>query len=232
MKRINLIFAFLLLSANIFSIAENIVIKSPGYVKDPFRDGHVLFPDSLVYSSDAEEIVIPDVGMFGRLGEYKFPKLKKVTFGNVDYLPGGLLRGMPALEEVVFDGMIGHFDGTFISRCQNLKKIIFKGPISSTGGPGFLYDLPNLESVVFESVVVDLGVEVTESSKCPKLNGITCNGAFLNVYNDSLTHAATIDQLKGNLRLLADMERIARWQSEVLTAKNPDGLRKLSLIHI
>ncbi len=98
MKRINLIFAFLLLSANIFSIAENIVIKSPGYVKDPFRDGHVLFPDSLVYSSDAEEIVIPDVGMFGRLGEYKFPKLKKVTFGNVDYLPGGLLRGMLRLR--------------------------------------------------------------------------------------------------------------------------------------
>ena len=124
MKRINLIFAFLLLSANIFSAAENVVIKSPGYFKNPIRDGHELFPDSLVYSSDAEEIVIPDVGMFGRLGKYKFPKLKKVIFGNVDYLPGALLRDMPALEEVVFDGMIGHFDCTLIMNCPNLKKIV------------------------------------------------------------------------------------------------------------
>ena len=121
MKRINLIFAFLLLSANIFSAAEYVVIKSPGYFKNPIRDGHELFPDSLVYSSDAEEIVIPDVGMFGRLGKYKFPKLKKVIFGNVDYLPGALLRDMPALEEVVFDGMIGHFDCTLIMNCPNLQ---------------------------------------------------------------------------------------------------------------
>lgn len=227
MKRINLIFAFLLLSVNIFSAAENVVIKSPGYFKNPIRDGHVLFPDSLVYSSDAEEIVIPDVGMFGRLGKYKFPKLKKVIFGNVDYLPGALLRDMPALEEVVFDGMIGHFDCTLIMNCPNLKKIVFKGPISSTGGPGFLYELPNLESVVFESIVVDLGVgAVDERHKCPKLNDITCNGAFLNVYDDQMAHAATIDQLKGNLRLLSDMERIARWQSEVLTAQNSGWMRK------
>jgi hypothetical protein len=207
--------------------AENITIKSPGYFTDPIRDGHPLFPDSLVLSADAEEIDIPDIGMFGRLGDYhKFPNLRKITFGDVDYLPGGLLRGLPNLEEVVFNGMVGHFDCTLISDCPRLKTITFKGPVSSTGGPGFLYNLPNLEKVIFESVVADLGVDIEPRDKCPSIDGITCNGAFLKVYNDSLTPAATIEQLKATPQLTGDLERVATWQSEVLRAKNPGWMRK------
>lgn len=49
---------------------KDIVVKSSGYFKEPVRDGHQLFPDSLVFSSDAKEIVVPDVGTFGRLRDY------------------------------------------------------------------------------------------------------------------------------------------------------------------
>lgn len=206
--------------------AKDIVVKSPGYFKDSVRDGHKLFPDSLVFSSEAEEIIVPDVGMFGRLRDYcEFPNLRKITFGNVDYLPGGLLNDFPNLEEVVFDGMIGHFDCTFIYRCPKLRSITFRGPVSSTGGPGFLNNLPNLEKIVFESVVVNLGLDFDLRDACPKLAGVTNNGAFLTVYDDSLASVATLDQLKANPKLIADMERVARWQSEVLRAKNPGWLR-------
>lgn len=41
-----------------------------------------------------------------------------------------------------------------------------------------------------------------------------------------MTHAATIEQLKSDPRLVADMERLAQWQSEVLRAKNSDWMRK------
>lgn len=205
---------------------KDIVVKSSGYFKEPVRDGHQLFPDSLVFSSEAEEIIVPDVGMFGRLRDYcEFPNLRKITFGNVDYLPGGLLNDFPNLEEVVFDGMIGHFDCTFIYRCPKLRSITFRGPVSSTGGPGFLNNLPNLEKIVFESVVVNLGLDFDLRDACPKLAGVTNNGAFLTVYDDSLASVATLDQLKANPKLIADMERVARWQSEVLRAKNPGWLR-------
>ena len=208
-------------------LAENIVIKAPDYFTDPIRDGHSLFPDSLVLSTDAEEIVIPDVGIFGRLNEYgKFPNLRKITFGNLDYVPGGLLRNLPNLEEVVFDGMVGHFDCTLISDCPKLKTIIFRGPVSSTGGPGFLYNLPSLEKVIFESVVVNLGIDYKPLHFCPMLHSITNNGAFLKVYNENLTPSAKIEQLKDNPKLIADMERVARWQSEVLRARNSDWMRK------
>lgn len=81
-----------------------------------------------------------------------------MTFGDVDYLPGGLFMDMPDLEEVVFDGMIGHFDCTFILSCTRLKSVVFRGPISSTGGPGLLSNTPAIEKVAFESVVVDPGI--------------------------------------------------------------------------
>ena len=45
----------------LFSDAETVVIKSPDYFTASIRDGHELFPDSLVYSREAEEIVIPDI---------------------------------------------------------------------------------------------------------------------------------------------------------------------------
>lgn len=200
--------------------SQDVVIKKPDYFTEPIRDGHVLFPDSLVYPSDATEIVIPDVGMFGRLDEYsQFPNLRKITFGNVDYLPGGLLYGIPNVEEVVFDGMVGHFDCTLILNCPKLKTIIFKGPISSTGGSGLVSKTPNLEKVVFESVVVDLGVEEDK---------IVNNGAFLKAYNDSLNPVATIEQLRTNPKLIADMERVARWQEEVLRAKDSKWMRKVA----
>lgn len=67
-------------------------------------------------------------------------------------------------------------------------------------------------------MVVDLGVE-------PDSVGFTNNGAFLMAYNDSLTPAATVAQLKGNAKLIADMERVARWQEEVLRAKNSKWMR-------
>ena len=131
------LFSALLFSVALFSWAETVVIKSPSYFTAPIRDGHELFPDSLTYSSEAEEIVVPDIGMFGRLDGSMFPKLRKITFGDADYLPGALLTGFPKLEEVVFNGMIGHFDCTLISDCPGLKSIVFKGPVASTGGPGF-----------------------------------------------------------------------------------------------
>lgn len=222
-------YIILCLATLLFGVAgftKDIVVKSPGYFKDSVRDGHKLFPDSLVFSSEAEEIIVPDVGMFGRLRDYcEFPNLRKITFGNVDYLPGGLLNDFPNLEEVVFDGMIGHFDCTFIYRCPKLRSITFRGPVSSTGGPGFLNNLPNLEKIVFESVVVNLGLDFDLRDACPKLAGVTNNGAFLTVYDDSLASVATLDQLKANPKLIADMERVARWQSEVLRAKNPGWLR-------
>ena len=220
MKKVILL--VLILAAAVAPHAEKIYLRNPEYFKQPVRDGYPLYPDSLVADSETETLHIQNIGMIGRLGEYGFKNLKKVVFGDVDYLPGGLFEEMPNLEEVEFNGLIGHFDCTMASYCPNLRKITFCGPVSSTGS-GFAYDCAKLDSVVFESVVAGFGLD--ECEKCPNLKYIN-NGAFLDVLNDSLTPATGLAAIKGNPRLIADMERLADWQCEVLRATDPGWMRK------
>ena len=205
--------------------ADNVIIKSPGYFEAPIRDGHELFPDSLVFPRDAESIHIPDIGMIGRFEDYGFTNLKKVSFGDIDYMPGGLFRNNKTIEEIEFNGFIGHFDCSLVIDCPNLRKIVFHGPISSTGGHGFAHNCPQLDSVIFEGAVVNFGLGLFPDQLCPRLSNYANRGAFLSVYNDSLTPAATIAQLRNNPRLISDLERIAEWQAEVLTATNPGWMR-------
>lgn len=225
MKRLLFIVTLTLLSADILMNADNVIIKSPDYFKSPIRDGHELFPDSLVYPRDAESILIPDIGMIGRFENYGFTNLKKISFGDVDYLPGGLFMNNNTIEEIEFNGLVGHFDCTLVSGCSRLRKIVFHGPVSSTGGPGFAYNCPELDSVVFESVVVNFGLGDFKGNLCPKLDTYTNNGAFLAVNNDSISPEATLDRFRDNPRLISDLERIAEWQSEVLYAKDPGWMR-------
>lgn len=222
-----IIFTLILFSASVFSNAQNVVIKSPEFFKSPIRDGHELFPDSLVYPRDAEEINLPDIGMIGFFKDYGFTNLKKVSFGDIDYLPGGLFMGNNTIEEIEFNGLVGHFDCAMVLHCPKLRKIVFHGPVSSTGGPGFAYNCPELESVVFEGAVVSFGLGKFPDELCPKFENYTNKGAFLDVYNDSLTPKATIDQLRNNPRLISDLEKIAEYQTEVLTAENPGWMRAI-----
>lgn len=211
------------------SFAQNTVIKSPKYFTSPIRDGYEMFPDSLVFPQNAEEIRIPDIGMIGELGNYYFPKLRRVIFGNIDYVPGGLLLNMPNVEELVFEGYVGHFDCSLAINCPKLRKIVFKGPVSSTGGPGFVFNNPQLESVVFESVVADFGISsISSDQKCPKLNGYTVNGALLHVSDTTLNTGIPIERLISNPRLVDDMNRMAQWQSEVLRARDSKWVRSVA----
>ena len=72
------------------SFSQNIILHTPDHFDGPVRDGIRMFLDSLVYDSHAEEIHIPDIMTIGRLGNIGLTNLKKVTFGNIDYIPGGL----------------------------------------------------------------------------------------------------------------------------------------------
>lgn len=206
-------------------MADNIVIKNPGFFDSPVRDGHAQFPDSLVFPRDAEEIHLPDIGVIGRLSDYGFTRLKKVSFGDIDYVSGGLFVENNTIEEIEFNGLVGHFDCSMAIQCPNLRKIVFHGPVSSTGGLDIAYDCPRLDSVIFESAVVSFGLsENTPQKKCPNLKGYTNPGAFIEVC-DSLTAKADIQRLATNPLIVSDLERLARWQAEVLTAKKSGWMR-------
>lgn len=221
------IFLVVMVAAVILTVyAEKIYLKNPEYnFFGAIRDKHKLYPDSLVIDSDAEVIHFPSIGTIGRLGDYNLPNLKKVIFENIDYIPGGVFDNMPMLEEVEFKGIVGHFDCVMPLHCSKLRKITFKGPVSSTGGPGFAFDCASLDSVIFESVVGDFGLFIHEGSKCPNLQYIN-NGAFLKVYNDSITPVTDIAAIRSKPLVIKDMGLLADWQCEVLRATNPGFMRK------
>ncbi|MDE7403263.1 MAG: transglutaminase-like domain-containing protein [Muribaculaceae bacterium] len=220
-------FLLILLTSVATILGESVTIKAPSNLfNQPIRDGYPLFPDSLVFDKDAEEIIIPDVGAIGNLGDYGFNNIRKVTVGNADYLPSCFLANMPNLEEVVFDGLIGHFDCIFIMDCPKLKKVVFNGPISSCGSSNFFYNCPNLEDVEVNSVGAIFALKLYEDVGCPKLKKVAGNGAFLEVEDSLLTPKAGLDVFRKNKRLTSDLERLAKWQSEVLRAKDNGWMRK------
>ena len=216
---------FLVFASILGMYGEDVVVRFDRWFKSPIRDSQTNLPDSLTFSSDAEEIVFPDLNSFTRLGDYNFPKLRKVVFGNVDYLPGGSFWKMPELEEVIFEGLVGHLDMSLIIECPKLKRVIFKGPVSSFGGSCFSYNCPQLETIAFEDVVVDFELAKHRDDKCPLYTSYKNDGAFVRINTDSVATQATLEQFKSNPRFLASLERLADWQSEVLTATDPGFMR-------
>ena len=210
----------MLLSAALAAItasAESVVINNPGTFEGPVRDGYAVFPDTLYFDREAEEITFPDMGAFVNLGDYDFPNLRKVVINNVDYMPGASFWAMRNLEEIVVNGRVGHFDCVFAGGCPNLRKIVFNGPVSSTGGPSINYVCPQLEKVEFNGVVVDLGLEFMPEDMSPRLREYTINGVLINADSDSVASAGA-DEIRSNPRLMAQMKELAKWQSEVLSA--------------
>lgn len=203
--------------AAITASAESVVIKNPGTFENPVRDGYAVFPDTLYFDRDAEEITFPDMGAFVNLGDYDFPNLRKVVINNVDYMPGSSFWAMRNLEEIVVNGRVGHFDCVFAGGCPNLRKIVFNGPVSSTGGPSIHYACPQLEKVEFNGLVVALGLEFMPQDMSPRLREYTINGAVIKAYSDSVAPAGA-DEIRSNPRMMAQMKELAKWQSEVLTA--------------
>lgn len=121
---------------------------------------------------------LPDIhGQVPTPVQYALPALKNVRYGDADYVSSGAFVNCPDLEEIVFDGLIGHMDGYLIENCPKLKRVIFRGPIASTGGRQFIKDCPELEEVRFDGLIFASGFG--EPINCPKLKEYTQTGKAL-----------------------------------------------------
>lgn len=118
--------------------------------------------------------------------------LRKLTFRDVDYVSGGTFRGMPALEELTFGGLVGHIDGYCVTDNPRLRTIRFDGTIVSTGGAQFVKDCPELESVTFGGTVLSTGFG--EAINCPKFQGYKVNGRVVESEETSQIPATPTDR--------------------------------------
>lgn len=135
--------------------------------------------------------------------------LRSITYGDFDYIPAKSFNNLPELEEIVFDGLVGHIDGSIVMNCPKLQRIIFRGPVATTGGSMFVKNCPELKEVVFDGLVLSSGFG--KPIKCPELKDYTVRGLVLDADStcfplSSAADIASRPEMIAQLRKLADFK--------------------------
>lgn len=121
-----------------------------------------------------QELALPPMVMALNPSDAGLTRLKRIAYDNVDYVPGHTFADLPELEEVVFNGLVGHTDGYMFFDCENLKNVTFNGPVISTGGSLYLRNCPKIKNVTFNDLVISTGFG--ENDNCPAFEGYSVNG--------------------------------------------------------
>ncbi len=139
---------------------------------------------------------------------------KTVEFGDIDYVTANTLYSHSDVEEIVFNGMIGHIDGYTITDFPNLKRIIFRGPINTTGGEQFVKDCPNLEEIRIEGLI--MSTNFGEPVNCPKLKGYIVTGAVVDSYAKKWIPETSVGKVMRRPELVEQFEQLVGWQIKTL----------------
>lgn len=153
----------------------------------------------------------------------KRDEVKTVIYGDVDYVPSSSFVGLPNLEEIIFDGMVGHIDGYVITNCPKLKRVVFRGPVSTTGGSQFVKDCPNLEEVVFEGLVFASGFG--EPINCPKLRGYKQKGMFMDA-DSTLFKLYTNKEVAANRKMKKQAKQLLAYKRRCITQHSNKFLKR------
>ncbi len=178
----------------------------------------VLFSSAIVLAENP--LVFSDMEDGTPLSAEKYSNVTSVRYGNLDLMPSHSFYDLPELEEIIFDGMIGHIDGYMIGNCPKLKRVVFNGPIFSTGGETFASNCPNLKNIEVNGLAVNY--YLVNNPDCPSLSGINVNGAIVST-SDTLMPVISALELKQNPELMAQLERLAGWQIKHLSNRDFKG---------
>lgn len=168
---------------------------------------------------------LPDIhGQVPALSGLGLPVLRSIRYGDVDYISAGSFDDLPEVEEIVFDGLVGHMDGYLVTDCPKLKRIIFNGPVASTGGRQFVKNCPELEEVAFNGLVFATGFG--KPVDCPKLTGYTQGGMVL--YGDTACfRTATPAQVAADPEMRRQAEALLAYKRRALTKPSVNFLRAI-----
>lgn len=171
---------------------------------------------SICYDSLLTEIELPD--MIQGFNPYGTPSLKRIKYGNIDYMPSGSFKNMEELEEVTFDGLIGHIDGYMFNNCPRLKKITFNGPILSTGGMVFAENCPELQEINFNGFVLSL--YLLQNPDCPLINPISAKGGVFMSGDSTIVAATPIKDITENPAMMEQIKQLTEWFIDGMNSSN------------
>ena len=150
--------------------------------------------------------------------------LKSISYGDVDYCEAQSFTGLPELEEIVFEGMVGHIDGYNIKDCPKLRRVEFRGPVNTTGGAEFTANCPELEEISIDGLVLYFGNVKNEGA--PKFKGYRIGGAVIESGDTALVPVVAAEAALARPELARQLEKLARWEIKQLRAEDSGFLRK------
>lgn len=158
--------------------------------------------------------------------QYVLPAIRNIRYGDADYVSSGAFVNCPDLEEIVFDGLVGHMDGYLIEDCPKLKRVIFRGPIASTGGRQFVKNCPELEEVRFDGLIFTTGFG--EPIECPKLKGYTQTGKAL--YADStIFRTSSLEEVIADPAMAEQARKLLDYKIRALTSPSIGFLEQIEI---
>ncbi len=211
----------IILPAKTDSVAKSALAKMP-VRKLTIPQGVVyVSPNAVNTDSLLTELHLPAIKNTPYFATQKLPMLKKLYIGDTYYVMSGSFADMPELEEVCFEGLVGHIDGYQFRNNPKLRKVSFKGPIVTTGGPALAEDCPALEEYEFNDLIVSFGFEAPKDA--PAFKGIKSRYGALLETNDSIAVPVTpADKLTTTPEIISSAKKIVDCQTFVLK-DNTDG---------
>ncbi|MDO4318997.1 MAG: transglutaminase domain-containing protein [Bacteroidales bacterium] len=156
----------------------------------------------------------------------QLPKLRYVSLPAVDYVGSQTFRGMDSLRQVEFRGLIGHIDGYQFYDCPQLRRVVFDGPINTTGTK-MAINYRRLESIDLNGLVLSLGA--VEYPDCPALvlDGLQDRAIFSG--DESAVRPVTLAAIAADTSMMADFNRLAEYQMAVIHNEDAEEfLRKIA----
>lgn len=165
----------------------------------------VLFP---VIMPAKESVMFPDMEQATAVTD---GEITSVRYGNLDLMPAQSFKNLPELEEVIFDGLVGHIDGYMFFNCPKLKRIVFNGPVLSTGGQVFATNCPQLESVEVNGLAFAFFLD--NYPECPSFSGVKVNGAVITSSDSVAVPTIELAEIKERPELMSQLKRLCSWQT-------------------
>ncbi len=191
-------------------------------------DGVYVDPTAVYADSMLTHLRLPAMASGLAPSQMVLPRLRTVHYGDMDYMSSGAFNNLPEIEEIVFEGNVGHIDGYTVTNCPKLKRIIFKGAINSTGGPQFVKDCPELEEVRFEGLIGYSSY--SKPINCPKLNEYTITGAIMGSDDSTYMPQTSVENISKRPEMVKQMHHLLNWQTQTLISPSNSFLRRVIVI--
>ncbi len=190
-------------------------------------DGVHITPYLIANDSCLMELRLPDsTNAAPTPGNQNFPALRKFSIGDTYYVSSSSFVNLPDIEEIIFEGLIGHIDGYVITNCPKLKRVVFRGPIASTGGEQFVKDCPELEEVRFEGLI--FRTYFGEPINCPKLNGYTQTGIVLHG-DSSVFNIGNLKDVTDHPKMKEQAQKLMDYKLHILTSSSEPILERVEI---